>query len=377
MKILIRTLSDSIGHQIIDAWHAYIQHIAKYDNSPEYILKGSDDDVIDDCDLSILLDYMGDQITDDMVATYDIVLVCNGGEFVAVSSPRVKELLVNDNVYLIANSYLVDHKLASKVIWFPHNLMTCRDYWTRHFYPQYHDSVEFAQLPRTNYIGLITGANRADRFWFFNALRDAIPQIKNASNFCKNITKVGSSQWETVEDQMYREYVNGLVQTHNDEEQNQYYANSVKVGIDGRFGLIPPGYFHLPIYYEYHCVVFPESIWHNNELCLTEKSLKCFHSGAIPFPIGGANLNKLYNQLGFYTAWNLLPKELQTYDSILDHVERNLAIIDAIKWLHDHPEIFHTSEFVQYTHQNKINFLSCHCDSIAIQNFDKLLKTHF
>ena len=35
MKILIKTLSDGIGHQIIDAWHAYVQHINNYNNDIE------------------------------------------------------------------------------------------------------------------------------------------------------------------------------------------------------------------------------------------------------------------------------------------------------------------------------------------------------
>jgi hypothetical protein len=377
MKILIRTLSNGIGHQIIDAWHAYVQHLTKYTNDTEYILRGAEDSKIDNCDLSILLDYMGDKITDEMVSTYDMVLICNGGEPIAVASPRLKELLLNNNVYLIANSYLIDHELKSKVIWFPESVMTCRDYWTRHFYPQFYDRVEFERLTRTNYVGFIGGDNRADRAYFFNALLATIPKLKNYSRLGQQISEVGDCQWETAEDQTYREYANSLLQTYNtDQEQNRYYDKSVNIGIADQFGSIPPGYFHLPVYYEYHCVVFFETSWQNNELCITEKSLKCFFSGSLPFPIGGANINKLYNQFGFYTAWNLLPTEFQMYDSITNHIERGKATIDAIKWLHDHPEVFGIPQFTQYVQKNKINFLTCHCDSIAVKNFDTLIRKY-
>jgi hypothetical protein len=378
MKILIKTLSDGIGHQIIDAWHAYVQHINNYNNDIEYILKGPNDALTNvECDLRILFDYMGDQITDAMLKQCDIVLICNGGEPIAVANPRLKQLLTHDNVYLIANSYLIDHKLKSKIIWFPHNVMTCRDYWTRHFYPQYYDVIEFEKLQRNKGLVVIGGASRANRAHFFSKLQAAIPELTDQSGFGGDIEEVLDSQWETDEDQAYKIYVNNLYpQRKINVQESQYYNNKITVGVDSKFGSIPPGYFHLPLYYKNNCVIFPESSWQNNELCVTEKSLKCFYAGAIPFPIGGANINQLYNQIGFYTAWNLLPDEHRAFDSIIDHAARIRACVDAIKWLNNNLTVFDSAKFVEYTQQNKINFLACHCDSIAVQNFDKIMRKY-
>ena len=376
MKILIRTITDSIGYQIIDAWHAYIQHVNQYNNTTEYILKDSTDKSPDnDCDLSILLSYMGHQVTDETTKHYDIVLICNGSEPLAVANPQIKQLLTNDNVYLIANSYLMDHELQSKVIWFPVNFTMCRDYWTRHFYPQFYDVAEFEKLPRTNNISVITGANRANRSHFFSELYSAVPQLTDSSKFGQPIEKLVDSQWETSEDQAYRIYVNGLYHPPT-KYHNEYYDNLITIGIDNKFGEIPPGYFQLPLYYENSCVIFPEASWQNNELSVTEKSIKCFYAGSVPFPIGGANINYLYNKIGFYTAWNLLPEELKRFDSMTNHVERVHACIKAIKWLANHPEVFDTPEFVYYTQQNKINALTCRCDNLAVEKFDQLIKKY-
>jgi hypothetical protein len=64
------------------------------------------------------------------------------------------------------------------------------------------------------------------------------------------------------------------------------------------------------------------------------------------------------------------------FDSIIDHATRIQACIDAIKWLNNNLTIFDSPEFVEYTRQNKINFLACQCDSIAVQNFDKIIRKH-
>jgi hypothetical protein len=380
MKILIKTLSNGIGHQIIDAWHAYVQHTNNYENDTEYILNGSTDASMKvECDLRILCDYMGNQITDVMLKQYDIVLICNGGEPIAAASPRLKHLLTHDNVYLIANSYLMAHELQSKIVWFPHNVMTCRDYWTRHFYPQYYDIVKFEKLQRNNNIAVIGGASRANRAHFFSMLHSVIPELVDQSSFNGGMQAVFDSQWETNEDKAYKIYVNNLYPQRKidpQESQNQYYNKSITVGVGDKFGSIPPGYFHLPLYYENSCVVFPESSWQNNELCITEKSLKCFYAKSLPFPISGANVNQLYNQVGFYTAWNLLPDELKVFDSIADHEVRQQGSINAIRWLHNNSEVFNSLKFIEYTQQNKERFLACSCDSIAVQNFDNVMRKY-
>ena len=206
-----------------------------------------------------------------------------------------------------------------------------------------------------------------------------IPELVDQSGYNCDIQEVPDSQWETNEDEAYKIYVNNLYQQrkiHTQENWNQYYNNSIIVGVGHKFGSIPPGYFHLPLYYENSCVVFPETSWQNNELCITEKSLKCFYAQSLPFPISGANVNQLYNQVGFYTAWNLLPDELKVFDSVADHEVRQRGSINAIRWLHNNPEVFNSLKFIEYTRQNKEQFLTCHCDSIAVQNFDNLMMKY-
>ena len=177
-----------------DAWHAYVQHLNDYSNNTEYVIINSNDtDTVknNDYNLRILLGYLGDQVTDEMLTTYDIVLICNGGEPIMVSSPEIKELLKHKNVFLIANSYLTqDHELKNKVIWFPHNVQTCRDYWTRHFYPQYFDSQNWKKNKKTDLMFYINGANRSPRQLFIDYLKDLKLDIKIKNNTSKIEKKV-------------------------------------------------------------------------------------------------------------------------------------------------------------------------------------------
>jgi hypothetical protein len=124
------------------------------------------------------------------------------------------------------------------------------------------------------------------------------------------------SQFESNEDTEFRQQVNNWYPTNNKihETQSEYSTGSVAVGIDKKFGRVIPGYFILPEYFMYRCVIFPESTWQNDELCLSEKICKCFYAESLPWPIGGSNIHKLYNEIGFYTAWNVLPDHLKLFD---------------------------------------------------------------
>ena len=376
MKILIRTLSQGIGLHLIDAWNAYVQHLNNYSNDIEYILKDiSDNTKFDDCDLSILFDYMGNRITTDMIKAHDIVLICNGGEPVLVGSPLMKELLTHENVFLIANAYLTqDHELKNKVIWFPHNIQTCRDYWTQHFYPQYFDLQSWKTNKKINSLFYINGANRPHRQLFIDYLQKLNLDIKVQNSFTSHISKLYDSQWESDEDTKFRDWVNEQYNTIQHEQYvDSYYVNSHTIGIHNKFGKIPPGYFHLPLYFENFCVIFPETSWQNNELCITEKSLKCFYAETLPMPVGGAKLNQLYNDVGFSTAWNLLPHEFQQFDSILDHQLRYFKLSQAVEWLYTNPQVFVSEQYTKMIEKNKINFLTSGCNYRSVINFDRIL----
>ncbi len=366
MKILVRTLSHGIGHQIIDAWHAYVQHLNNYSNDTEYVI--TNDNVTakdDDYNLSILLGYLGDQITDEMVTTYDIVLICNGGEPIMVASPAIKEFLNYKNVFLVTNSYLTqDHPLKNKVVWFPHNVQTCRDYWTRHFYPQYFDLQNLKKNKKTDPVFYINGANRSHRQLFIDHLQDLKLDIKIQNSITSQIVEIGESQWESVEDSEFRHWVNQKYNSVLPENcDNPYSDNSLSVGINEKFGKVLPGYVHLPLYFENFCVIFPESNWQNNELCITEKSLKCFYAETLPLPVSGANVNKLYNDLGFYTAWNLntfqCAKTTSTvyseWDSWFFEHYKNTKIYDCwhkgIEYIESHVD----QRYLKYTFDNQFD----------------------
>ena len=383
MKILLHTLDHGVGHQILDAWQAYRQHLDHYDNHTQYFLKDKNDQIeFSHYDFTILLDYMGNNVAQYNVDCYDIVLLCNGGEPLTVASPLIKEMLSNkNNVYMICNSFLsidIDQTLKSKIIWFPMDVFLCRELWTKHFYPQYFDAIKFNNLKRQPSIVAIMGASRAHRNYFFDKLHATIPKLHVHQKFNIGCTSTLDGQWETTEDTCFREHVNHLYKSdfNKPAKGDSFEDSKVTIGINGRFGHYPQGYFLMPLYYEKSCVIFPETTWLNNELCLTEKSLKCFFSGSIPFPIGGANVNKLYNQLGFYTAWNLLPKQLQTFDTITDHLLRTQKTLDAVQWLYEHSEIFLSDQFDELVQNNKNNFLEAQFDSIATLDFDKLLTKH-
>jgi hypothetical protein len=378
MKILIRTASSGIGHQILDAWHAYKQHQNNYNSHIEYTLVDHDIEFdATDYNLTILFDSVERlSLNKQLTKKYDIALICNGGESIGVANPAVKEILNHHNVFLVSNSYLSsDHALENKVVWFPHNVQTCRDYWTRHFYPQYYDLYNFKKIKKINSLYYINGANRTPRQLFIDHLTLLNLDIPIKNSLTEQISEIGESQWESVEDTEFRMWVNQhyVEKVLMEEQHNPYYDMSIKIGIDQKFGSIPPGYFHLPLYFENHCVIFPESTWQNNELCITEKAIKCFHSECLPLPVGGSNVNQLYNKVGFYTAWNLLPLELQEFDNITDHKLRYLQLSRAVKWLWDNSEVFFSTQYKEMVQQNKINFLTGDCDYISITKFDNII----
>jgi hypothetical protein len=388
MKILISKLSDGVGHLILDAWHAYQQHLLDVSHNYRLGIEYEITDVVvkftkHDYNLTILLLYFESapdhNLSHEVFEQYDLILICNGGEPLMVCNPLIKDFIQQKpNVYLIANSYLQsEHCMVNKTIWFPHNVQTCRDYWTRHYYPQYFENQNFSKLARKNTLYFINGANRAHRHFFIELCQQKQLKIPIQNSMGSKIIEIGDSQWESQHDQAFREDLSMRYETVWPQMGDYtYYDNNVWVGIQQRFGSIPMGYFLLPLYFENFCVVFPESGWQNNELNITEKALKCFYAGSLPFPIGGANVNKLYNNVGFYTAWNLLPTHLQLFDSELDHEVRYCAIVECLKWIEQNPQIFHSDKFREMTAANKINFLTCHCDQESIKNFDGLIKKH-
>lgn len=375
MKINIHALKDGISIQQFYALNAYKQSLDS-DYVSDWTIKITND-FDSKSDVNILFSYITNKL-DIKIQKYNVVFFCNGGEPLSVMTQLVKDLLDYDHVYLIANSYLDEtHPFKSKVICNTHNLQLCKDFWFRKFYPTYYEASKNSLLKRLPTIGSINGENRTTRAYFFELLDGTLTHSRQTYSG-NTVIKTLDSFFESKEDfdfiMWLEEYYKHNLVDYSD--SYTYYDNAVTVGIDESHGTINPGYFALPMYYQHSCIVFPESTYQNNELPITEKSLKCFFAGSLPFPVGGANINKLYNKVGFQTAWNLLPEDLQKFDSVLDHNQRYHGMVSAIQWLHQNKKVFQSKEFDQTVEINYNNLISPDIDIQNILNLIEIIERH-
>jgi hypothetical protein len=371
--------SDSQGFQLIDALYAYYQSVdSEFEANIDIRLSNQYDS---SADVNVFCEYFPRSIDYIELEKYQLILLTSSCEPLLVTTPAMVECLNRlDNCYLICNSLLTtDHPLYDKVIWFPGNILECRKIWIDYFYAHALENAKNAQQKKTKDLLFINGANRAHRHHFIQELLSRSVNVDIRSSISSVVHETNDTDLhESKEDNEFKEWVNHyyddvIVRNHN----TDYYASSNTVGIGGRFGQWPPGYRILQEYFTYRCVIFPESTWQNNELAITEKSLKCFFAGCLPWPVGGSNLNWLYNQIGFYTAWNVLPSELQKFDKILDHRERHRQEIIAIDWLSKNSEIL-DQDLAQAMIASNQNLLYNN-SSITLQfvkQFDQLLKRY-
>ena len=202
-----------------------------------------------------------------------------------------------------------------------------------------------------------------------------IPDLTVKSAISNVIHETNDCFFESNEDRKFREWLNDHYPiTRN--ARTSYYDDSISCGIDNKMGNIPPGYFMLDEYYNHNCVIFPESSWINHEFCITEKIIKCFYARTFPLPVAGSHVNQLYKNLGFYTAWNLLPDDLQKYDSIDDHILRYEQICIAIKYFNNNPEVFETEQAKRYIDLNQINMLTYKFNLITATKLLDILKNY-
>jgi hypothetical protein len=334
--------SDAHGFQLVDALYAYYQSIdTNFQSSVDIRVSNKFDS---SADLNIFCEYRPQTVDYSELKKYQLVLFTTSCEPLTVSSPAIVECLNKlDNCYLICNSLLTtDHNLYNKVIWFPGLILECNKLWIGHFYPHALENVRNSQQQKTNSLLFINGQNRAHRHHFIQELKNRNIGVDIRSSIGSLVHETNNVDLhESAEDTEFREWVNHyyrdvIVRNHS----SGYYDSYTIAGIDGKFGQWPLGLRILEEYFTHHCIIFPESAWQNNEMAITEKALKCFFAGCLPWPVGGSNLNLLYNQIGFYTAWNLLPDELQKFDRVLDHRERHQQEITAIDWLSKNPHVF-------------------------------------
>lgn len=375
MEKSINFFVENLGHthEIIDATYAYYQSLdSHYRSDVQFTFANTVDQ---SATVNVYLDYMPQQPKD--LAEFNLVLYSNGCEPLTVSTDVIANSIHDPKFYLVCNALVTpDHKYSDKIIWFPSNLLTTRDLWSRYFFPHYFSNYRLDAIhTREKNIIFLNGRNDSWRYHFSLGLQETCPQIPQHSKISTHVHETLDSFFESQHDRDFRESVNdiykGVIQRN---QKSDYYDNSIECGIDGRFGRWPPGYMILPLYYQYSCVIFPESTWQNDEVAITEKICKCFFSGALPWPVGGSNIHRLYNEIGFYTAWNLLPEDLQCFDSEKDHLVRYRSLLQAIKWLEDNPEILHSQQAQDMIVSNRQRFLTCAAGVNGVEKFDQILK---
>jgi len=360
-KIKVHVFSESIGLQIFDRYYAYRQAINADNN---YIADVSIEfGTPEPGAFNIAFAHMPEKQFCNF-DNYDLILLDNAGESLEVASVYIADCLIRyKHVYFITGACVTQtHWLSSKIITCSHNLRLFHDIITRGFYPHYYER----SLPHGDAkhdMCYINGNNRGNRQYFMELLQKQLPEI-HVRAWSKNIIEVLESQFEDEYDQEFRQFVNNRYNIHA--PSDNYYDNCIPMGIDQKFGDIFSGFSVLDEHYNYQCVIFPETHWTNLQYFATEKIFKCFVTGAIPWPIAGAKIHDMYNQLGYQTAWNLLPKEHQKFDNELNHIIRTDQIIQAISWLKQNSDILTSDAAQSIIQQNRLNFFANSADLTTV-----------
>ena len=381
--INVQVSNTSVSLQIFDALYAYRQHL-HCDNSYESDWQINFSDFNENADINILFDSMpSDDIPYGYIKKFDLIFVSNASEPLWVSTDAMHKVQDFDNVYYVVESILSKtHLLYDKVISSVADASNTNDYFTSKFYPHFYENCKNAStIKKEPTIIAINGQNRTWRHHFFNKIKDNTNVNIFNSIYASEVANTDHSHWETAEDttfrcmleSKYRDEIDVWVD-ETDGRQQSYYDTQLNVGINAKFGKIPPGYSVLPIYFVNSCVIYPETAWQNDELTITEKTLKCFYAKSLPFAFGGSNINTLLNENNFYTAWNLLPTHLQQFDFIKDHEERYTAMIDAIRWLNENPDVFLSNEFSDLVGSNLIQAVTGGIDVRTVKRANDIIE---
>jgi hypothetical protein len=378
-KINVKIQSqDDLTHnslQIWDFFYSYRQYLNRHNNYDSDVdIRISSDIEIEADALNVGWYHMPNNITGS--ECFDLIIVdANQHHFEVSTECMYNAVKNNPKCFYVTGSYVdKNHELYNKLIITPMTFNTL-SYFVRPFYPQYYEK-DMLRHPNQKNILYINGQNRSNRQYFIELLQQHVDNIdiKNSLTPLTSVEKLLDSFFETDEDSQFREFVNSKVRCSNSSFADYYYSNSIKIGVEQKFGAIPPGYFMLDEYYQYQCIVFPETTWLNNEIFVTEKTIKCCIAECIPFPVGGANTHKLYNQLGYFTAWNLLPDELRSFDNELDHIIRYQQQVEAVAWLTEQ-QLWQTSAAQDIIKHNKNFFFSASHDNRAAEKLNSIIES--
>lgn len=372
MKINVSIVNEaSAALDLLDQYWAFAQYKSRHqDYKPDFEIVTHQGINIDPDSLNIGWFMM--PTTDQDFDQFDLILLDNTHHSLEKCNEIMHRCLLDrDNCFLITGAYLTDdHIIKNKSIWLPLQGHV-RNLLLRPCYPQFFERELASNKSRHNMI-FINGQARANRQYFLNLLLIALPEIPVKNTF-PGLVKLEPSVFESDQDTEFRETVNKLVTANSDYDSiRKYYDNPVLMGITGKFGQAMPGYMLIDDYVNYHCVIFPETQWLNNQLFITEKSSKCFVGRSIPWPIGGANMIELYRTVGYQTAYDLLPDEFR-YDAIQDHATRHQMCANAIAWAYSNPDIWISDQAQQIIENNYNNFFTNTYDAQGVKQLDSIL----
>lgn len=362
INIVLQANADDVALQMFDAWYAYLQ---SQSNQPgmKIDVEIVQNDFLLPSHTNILLATMPDMLPNN-VDEFDLIFFANMFEPCSMATDIIFNNLNRDNAYFLNGSTLVEwHPWKDKLI-NPHcNIGWLKEFFTRFFYPSHYNILMNKGIKHRQGIVFINGANRAHRHYFHQLLQNTGSKITLRSSLGDNVLRTDDAFFESQQDIDFRLFVNNFyekeISNNTDADYKyKYHDQAMQVGINGKFGRVISGMFILPEYWQSDCVIFPESSWINDTLHITEKSVKCFFAGCFPWPIAGSNTNSLYNSLGFYTAWNLLPDNLQEFDSIKDHRLRYTMQVKCLEWASRNLHIFSTDRAKEML---LANYLNLHC----------------
>ena len=364
IKINVHSIAptDAVGLQFFDYVYAWLQSQSRNTNYCIDVQFKISHELDPDC-FNILFASMPKSPLKDL-NKYQLVILDNADEPLEVSTEIIYDTFNNyDHVYLLANSYLSkQHPLSERIIPTIFDNWKFRQYNLIPNYPQYYDFKINKDAQRQT-LTFINGRNSAWRWHFRQCLSRCLPDIVTKSEMTQDdmIVETGESYFEDTEDAEFRTWLDNEYVALSLEQASAHYLyhdRAVQCGINNRYGVVPAGYFLIDEYFNHHVIIYPETSWLNNQLCVTEKAVKCFYSRSFPAPLSGSGVNQLYNELGFYTAWNLLPSEHQSFDYNKNHSERYEQMAQAMRWLHDHPKVFETPQAKDMIDSNFLHALT-------------------
>ena len=362
-----------IDLQIFDKLQGYDLYLNNYTHSLDIQIS----DTIDISPNVINIRYLEfPMCVPDDLDLYQLIFVGNSDEPCERINPSMIEILKKyTNAYMISNSILTDkHKLYGRVTVTTQDIDNWLKYTTSRFYPQCYSTEKILKSKKDKNVLFIHGATRTVREYFFEQIRNKnIPFLStfNDDDVFPDAISEPFIEVSDKDDIDFVSFVNNKFNADRMSKKNSYYANSIPIGQNGKLGKIPPGYFLFSEYFEYKCIAFPETSWMNYNLALTEKALKCFSCGVIPFPIAGAEVNKIYNSIGYSTAHDLLPDTMK-FDSISDHQHRLTKAVNALEWLHLNPDVLDSEKAKKIVDQNRLN-LFLNTDITGIKRLYEIL----